>query len=101
MWLQAQFSRIPVPFSKGSNLLLVRDHYTRATQGNDRADARSIKSNPSDGDAPMTQNAMTETQDDMLTFDISDDVLEIAASAPSGQVYFTLAACTGLSSCPA
>jgi hypothetical protein len=49
----------------------------------------------------MTQNAMTETQEDMLTFDISDEALEIAASAPSGQMIFTLAACTGLSSCPA
>jgi hypothetical protein len=49
----------------------------------------------------MTQNGMTETQEDMLTFDISDEALEIAASAPSGQMNFTLAACTGLSSCPA
>ena len=49
----------------------------------------------------MTQNAMTETQEDMLIFDVSDETLEIAASAPSGQVNFTLAACTGLSSCPA
>lgn len=55
----------------------------------------------SDGDAPMTQNAMTETQEETLTFDVSDEALEIAASAPSGQVNFTLAACTGLSSCPA
>jgi hypothetical protein len=36
-----------VPFSKGLNLLLVRRyHTTRATQGNDRADAGSLKSNP-------------------------------------------------------
>ena len=49
----------------------------------------------------MTPNAMTETQEDMLIFDISDEALEIAASAPSGRMNFTLAACTGLSSCPA
>jgi hypothetical protein len=31
----------------------------------------------------------------------SDEASDIAASAPSGQVNFTLAACTGLSACPA
>ena len=36
-----------------------------------------------------------------LIFDVSDEALEIAASAPSGQVNFTLANCTGLSACPA
>ena len=40
-------------------------------------------------------------QEDTLTFDISDEAMEIAASAPSGQANFTLAACTGLSACPA
>ncbi len=49
----------------------------------------------------MTQNVTTETQEDTLTFDVSDEALEIAASAQSGQGNFTLAACTGLSSCPA
>ena len=60
---------------------------------------------PSDGDIPMTPHAMTDTalntQDETLTFDVSDEALEIAASAPSGQVNFTLANCTGLSACPA
>jgi hypothetical protein len=50
-------------------------------------------------------NAKTDialnAQEEALTFDVSDEALEIAASAPSGQVHFTLAACTGLSSCPA
>ena len=95
-----------MPFSKGLNLPLVRDYYTHASyQGNDRADARSLKSNPSDGDLPMTPNAMTDTalntQDETLTFEFSDEALEIAASAPSGLVNFTLANCTGLSACPA
>ena len=50
-------------------------------------------------------NAMTnivpDVQEETLSFDVSDEVLEIAASAPSGQANFTLAACTGLSACPA
>ena len=74
-------------------------------QGNDRADERSIKSNPNDGDIPMIPNAMTDTalntQDETLIFDFSDEALEIAASAPSGLVNFTLANCAGLSACPA
>jgi hypothetical protein len=53
----------------------------------------------------MTPNSMTDTalntQDETLTFVVSDEALEIAASVPHGQVNFTLAACTGLSACPA
>jgi hypothetical protein len=49
----------------------------------------------------MTQNPTTETQEDTLTFDVSDEALEIAASAQNGQGNFTLANCTGLSACPA
>ena len=53
----------------------------------------------------MTQNAMTDIalnkQEETISFDVSDEALEIAASAVSGQVNFTLAACTGLSACPA
>ena len=53
----------------------------------------------------MKPNAMTDTalntQDETLTFDASDEALEIAASAPNGLVNFTLANCTGLSACPA
>jgi NADH:ubiquinone oxidoreductase subunit B-like Fe-S oxidoreductase len=49
----------------------------------------------------MTQNAMTEMQEETLTFDVSDEALEIAASGSSWQMNFTLAACTGLSACPA
>jgi len=46
-------------------------------------------------------NIALNTQDEILTFDVSDEALEIAAGAPSGQANFTLAACTGLSACPA
>ena len=53
----------------------------------------------------MTQNAMTDialtTQEETVSFDVSDEALEIAASATSGQLNFTLAACTGLAACPA
>jgi hypothetical protein len=41
-----------------------------------------------------------KTQEDTLTFDVSDEALEIAASAAREQVNFTLANCTGLSECP-
>jgi hypothetical protein len=49
----------------------------------------------------MTQNAMTETLEETPTFEASDEALEIAASGSIGQMNFTLAACTGLSACPA
>jgi hypothetical protein len=48
----------------------------------------------------MTDTALN-TQDEALTFNVSDEALEIAATAPGGQVNFTLANCTGLSACPA
>jgi len=48
----------------------------------------------------MTHTALNP-QDETLTFDVSDEALEIAASAPNGLVNFTLANCTGLSACPA
>ena len=51
----------------------------------------------------MTPNAtnIALNTHEILTFDVSDEALEIAAGAPSGQANFTLAACTGLSACPA
>ena len=42
-----------------------------------------------------------QTEEALFAFDVSDEVLEIAAGAASGQANFTLAACTGLSACPA
>jgi hypothetical protein len=36
----------------------------------------------------------------ILSFDVSDEVLEIAAGAAAENANFTLGACTGLSECP-
>jgi hypothetical protein len=41
-----------------------------------------------------------QTDEDVLTVDVSDETLEIAA-CPKSVGAFTLAACTGLSACPA
>jgi hypothetical protein len=41
-----------------------------------------------------------KTEEETLTFDVSDEVLEIAVGAAREQVNFTLGACTGLSVCP-
>jgi hypothetical protein len=49
-------------------------------------------------------DAMTDItlkiQEDILTFDVSDEVLEIAGGAARERTNFTLGACTGLSECP-
>jgi hypothetical protein len=42
-----------------------------------------------------------KTEEETLTFDVSDEALEIAAGNASEVVNFTLGACTGLSACPA
>ncbi|HMF23441.1 MAG TPA: hypothetical protein VKG24_15115 [Pseudolabrys sp.] len=39
-------------------------------------------------------------EENILTFNISDETLEIAGAAARQQVKFTLGACTGLSECP-
>jgi len=41
-----------------------------------------------------------KTQEDILSFDVSDEVLEIAGGAAREQTNFTLGSCTGLSECP-
>jgi hypothetical protein len=50
-------------------------------------------------------NAMKDialrAEEEMPTFDVSDETLEIAGSAGSEQASFTLGGCTGLSDCPA
>jgi hypothetical protein len=38
---------------------------------------------------------------EILTSAVSDEALELASGTTRGQANFTLAACTGLSSCPA
>jgi hypothetical protein len=49
-------------------------------------------------------HAMTDitlkTEQETLTFYVSDEALEIAAGAAMEPVNFTLGACTGLSECP-
>jgi hypothetical protein len=51
----------------------------------------------------MTDPTMTldQTEEILFGFDVSDEALEIAAGVASIQMNFTLAACTGLSACPA
>jgi hypothetical protein len=44
---------------------------------------------------------LDQTEEALFAFDVSDEALEIAAGAANGQANFTLAACTGLSACPA
>ena len=41
-----------------------------------------------------------KTEEEILSFDVSDETLEIAGGAGKEQVNFTLGACTGLSECP-
>ena len=42
----------------------------------------------------------SKTEEEMLTFDVSDEALEIATGTVSDKPSFTLGACTGLSECP-
>jgi hypothetical protein len=44
--------------------------------------------------------AMSDIEKEILTFDVSDEALEIAAGEVSDKANFTLGACTGLSECP-
>ena len=43
---------------------------------------------------------MSDIEKEILTFDVSDEALEIAAGEVSDKANFTLGACTGLSECP-
>jgi hypothetical protein len=45
-------------------------------------------------------NVAQKTQEEILSFDVSDEVLEIAAGAAKLHASFTLGSCTGLSECP-
>jgi hypothetical protein len=44
--------------------------------------------------------ALHQTEEDILTFEVSDEVLEIAAGTEKDKANYTLGACTGLSVCP-
>jgi hypothetical protein len=48
----------------------------------------------------MTTDIAVKVQEEILSFDVSDEVLEIAAGAASINASFTLGSCTGLSECP-
>jgi len=41
-----------------------------------------------------------KTEEEVLSFDVSDEALESAAGTTEGNANYTLAACTGLSVCP-
>ena len=43
---------------------------------------------------------LEKTEGEILAFDVSDEVLEIAAGTAREKVNYTLGACTGLSVCP-
>jgi hypothetical protein len=46
------------------------------------------------------KDVMPTTDEEILTFNVSDEALEIAGAPASQQGNFTLGACTGLSECP-
>jgi hypothetical protein len=48
----------------------------------------------------MTTDIAVKAQEEILSFDVSDEVLEIAAAAARINARFTLGSCTGLSECP-
>jgi len=48
----------------------------------------------------MTPPAAPSNGTDSLTYEVSDEALEIAAGATREPVNFTLGSCTGLSECP-
>jgi hypothetical protein len=41
-----------------------------------------------------------KTEEEILTFDVSDEALEIIAGTAKEKANFTLGACSGLSECP-
>ena len=43
---------------------------------------------------------LEETNEEIFTFEVSDEALEIAAGSAKEKANFTLGACSGLSVCP-
>jgi hypothetical protein len=41
-----------------------------------------------------------QLEEEVLSFDVSDEALEIAVGSAKEKVNFTLGACTGLATCP-
>jgi hypothetical protein len=46
----------------------------------------------------VNTNGLDQTEEEILTYDVSDEALETAAGAEKGA--WTLGACTGISVCP-
>ena len=46
------------------------------------------------------KDLVDQIEENLLTYEVSDETLEIAAGATKGNANFTLGACTGLSECP-
>jgi hypothetical protein len=44
--------------------------------------------------------AVEKSEEEILSFEVSDEALEIAAGSAKEKANFTLGACTGLSVCP-
>jgi hypothetical protein len=51
----------------------------------------------------MTKNTMRneQTEQEVLSFEVSDEAMEAAAGTGENAANFTLAGCSGLSACPA
>jgi len=49
----------------------------------------------------VTTGRLERSDDAILSFDVADETLEIAGSGQERAAGYTLAYCTGLSSCPA
>jgi hypothetical protein len=47
-----------------------------------------------------TTNGLDQTEEEILTYDVSDEALETAAGAGMEKGAWTLGACTGISVCP-
>ena len=46
------------------------------------------------------RNIVKQFEEEILAYEVSDEVLEIAAGTTKEKPNFTLGACTGLSECP-
>jgi len=47
------------------------------------------------------KDVLDQTEEEILTYEVSDEALEAAAGAGKEKENFTLGACSGLSVCPA
>jgi len=90
-------------FSLGTNLCLMERgslqlHFGTSFQS--KCKPTRFANNSTQEKKMITPLAATANETDLLTYEVSDEALEIAAGAASEQVNFTLGSCTGLSECP-